>query len=190
MNKQKNFRLMRGRLMAGAAAFALAFAGMAQAKDKIDVGDMPHFCQNKAAKEFGVNASDVSTLPAEHDKGKYVVYGQTPAEGQNALFFTCKFDADRKFDKVVKQSDSRAHAQSGGASHSHGVNLSDLKGMNSIKAFDEMTSRGFTSVDSITSGNTIYGIYYNHNTRQCIQLTNADNKVYEVTDIHTHPKCH
>jgi len=70
-----------------------------------------------------------------------------------------------------------------------GVNLSDLKGMDAIKAIDQMTARGFTNVDTMTSGETIYGIYYNRATKQCIQLTNADSKVYEVSDIKTHPKC-
>jgi hypothetical protein len=69
------------------------------------------------------------------------------------------------------------------------VKLSDLKRMDAIKAIDEMTARGFTNVDTMTSGETLYGIYYNRSTKQCIQLTNADNKVYEVSDIRTHPKC-
>ena len=69
------------------------------------------------------------------------------------------------------------------------VNLADLKGMDAIKAIDQMTARGFTNVDTMTSGETLYGIYYNRSTKQCIQLTNADNKVYEVSDIKTHPNC-
>jgi len=67
--------------------------------------------------------------------------------------------------------------------------ISDLKGMDSIKAFDVMTSRGFTSVDSLTSGDTIYGIYYNAKTHQCVQLTNADDRVVSADDIGTHPRC-
>ena len=70
------------------------------------------------------------------------------------------------------------------------VNLSDLKGMDAVTAIDEMTARGFANVDTLTSGETIYGIYYNRSTKQCIQLTNADSKVYEISDIKTHPKCH
>lgn len=84
-----------------------------------------------------------------------------------------------------------AHAASGQAKpKAHGVNLSDLTGMNAITAIDEMSARGFKSVDTITEGETLYGIYYNPTTKQCIQLTNADNKVYAVNDIHVHPKCH
>ena len=67
--------------------------------------------------------------------------------------------------------------------------ISDLKGMDSVKAFDVMTSRGFTSVDSLTSGDTIYGIYYNAKTHQCVQLTNANDRVVSADDIGTHPRC-
>jgi hypothetical protein len=66
---------------------------------------------------------------------------------------------------------------------------SDLKGMDSIKAYDVMTSRGFTGVDTITSGDTLYGIYYNDETRQCVQLTNANGRVESADDIGTHPNC-
>jgi hypothetical protein len=62
--------------------------------------------------------------------------------------------------------------------------------MNSIKAFDVMTSRGFKSVDSISAGNSSYGIYYNAKTHQCVQLTNDDkNRVVSADDIGTHPNC-
>ena len=67
--------------------------------------------------------------------------------------------------------------------------ISDLKGMDSVKAFDVMTSRGFTNVDTITSGNAIYGIYYNAKTHQCVQLTNANDRVESADDIGTHPNC-
>lgn len=84
------------------------------------------------------------------------------------------------------------HTASGQAKPKKGkaVNLSDLKGMDAVTAIDEMTARGFANVDTMTSGETIYGIYYNRSTKQCIQLTNADGKVYAVNDIKTHPKCH
>ena len=61
--------------------------------------------------------------------------------------------------------------------------------MGSIKAIDAMTSRGFRSVDSITSGDTLYGVYYNAKTHQCVQLTNANNHVVSVDDIGKHPNC-
>jgi hypothetical protein len=69
------------------------------------------------------------------------------------------------------------------------VSLKGIKGMDSIKAVDEMTARGFDGVDTFTSGNDLIGIYYNRSTRQCIQTITVDDKIGEVTDIHEHPKC-
>jgi hypothetical protein len=121
MNNHKTCRLMTGGLVVCGAFFVMALTSTAQAKDKIEVGDMPNVCKQKAASKFDVNSDDVMTLPAEKDnKGKYFVYGQTPAEGQNALFFTCKFNDDREFVKVEKKSDNRTQSQSGGSSHSNG----------------------------------------------------------------------
>jgi hypothetical protein len=65
----------------------------------------------------------------------------------------------------------------------------DLQGTSAISGFDRMTERGFKSVDYIESGDTQYSIYYNSNTRQCIQLTVANSKILSADDIHTHPKC-
>jgi len=67
--------------------------------------------------------------------------------------------------------------------------ISDLKGMDSIKAFDVMTARGFKSVDSLTAGDTIYGTWYNAKTHQCVQLTNANDRVEDIDDVPSHPKC-
>jgi hypothetical protein len=73
--------------------------------------------------------------------------------------------------------------------HGSKAKIRDLKDMDSIKAFDVMTSRGFTNVDTISEGNTLYGIYYNASTGQCVQLANAGDRVDSAVDIHTHPKC-
>ncbi|WP_139556534.1 hypothetical protein [Methylotetracoccus oryzae] len=73
--------------------------------------------------------------------------------------------------------------------HASKAKISDLKGVNSIKSFDMMTAKGFKNVDTITQGDTLYGIYYNAKTHQCVQLTNAKNHVVSADDIGTHPKC-
>jgi hypothetical protein len=76
------------------------------------------------------------------------------------------------------------------AGHQGGeAKISDLKGMDSIKAYDVMIARGFNSVDTLTSGDALYGIYYNPKTGQCVQLANANDRVDSAVDIHTHPKC-
>jgi hypothetical protein len=76
------------------------------------------------------------------------------------------------------------------AGHQGGkAKISDLKGMDAIKAFDVMTSRGFTNVDTLTAGETIYGTYYNATTHQCVQLTSAHGRIEGIDDVPSHPKC-
>jgi hypothetical protein len=75
------------------------------------------------------------------------------------------------------------------AHHGGKAKTSDLKGMDAIKAFDVMTSRGFTSVDTLTAGETIYGTYYNAKTHQCVQLTSTNSRVESIDDVPSHPKC-
>ena len=70
-----------------------------------------------------------------------------------------------------------------------GNGLGGLNGMNSIRAIDVMTERGFRNVDDISSGNTQYGIFYNPRTRVCAQLTMANTRVVDARDIRQHPKC-
>jgi len=75
------------------------------------------------------------------------------------------------------------------AHHGGKAKTSALKGMDAIKAFDVMTERGFTNVDTLTAGETIYGTYYNAKTHQCVQLTNTNNRVESIDDVPSHPKC-
>jgi uncharacterized protein with FMN-binding domain len=95
----------------------------------------------------------------------------------------------RGYEQGVNERQANLRHHSGRGGYSAAVRISDIQGMDSIRAFDVMTSRGFTGVDSFTTGSTQYGIYYNRNTRQCVQITNADNRVYDIRDISQHPKC-
>jgi hypothetical protein len=108
------------------------------------------------------------------------------AQNQNCIRVTTK---DGRYSNIDDVRNDRCGQAAGGSGAAQPARISDLKGMDSIKAFDVMTSRGFNGVDTITTGNTIYGIYYNPSTKQCIQLTNADNRVVSADDIQTHPKC-
>lgn len=95
---------------------------------------------------------------------------------------------------ITKTKEENARAGFGGteagAPQAHAASLDDIKGMEGVKAFDEMTARGFDGVDTFYSGNDLVGIYYNRSTHQCIQLLTVDNRIHDVTDIQTHPKCH
>jgi len=83
--------------------------------------------------------------------------------------------------------DTSHHSGHGGyAAHTR---IADLKGMDAVTAIDAMSERGFRNVDSFSSGETLYGIYWKGSTGQCVQMTNADSRVYDIRDIGTHPKC-
>lgn len=83
--------------------------------------------------------------------------------------------------------DSGYHSGRGG--YAQAQRISDLQGSDSISAIDAMSSRGFANVDSFDSGNTQYGIFWNRNTRQCVQMTMADGQVYAIQTLDSHPKC-
>ncbi|GAA4013084.1 hypothetical protein GCM10022280_09000 [Sphingomonas swuensis] len=111
--------------------------------------------------------------------GRYTVrvyqMGAAEDSGRNSIF-TLKVG--------VTGGSGAANGNAGGK-----VNIADLSGMNSIRAIDVMAERGFRDVDSFSSGNTQYGIFWRPTSRQCVQLTMAAGRVAAANDIGTHPKC-
>ncbi len=102
-----------------------------------------------------------------------------------------RYDQNRhgeSYKKGCRAAEDGQPAPAAAGSHGSKAKISDLKGMDSIKAFDVMTARGFTNVDTLTSGDTVYGTYYNAKTHQCVQLTTKD-RVVSVDDVPSHPKC-
>lgn len=78
--------------------------------------------------------------------------------------------------------------------HGHGgyyqvAEYKDLKGARAAGAMDELNRRGFAQVDNFTSGNARYSIQWRATSRQCLQATIADGRIYDIRDIQTHPNC-
>ncbi|MBY6127945.1 hypothetical protein KUW15_04385 [Qipengyuania aquimaris] len=78
--------------------------------------------------------------------------------------------------------------------HGHGgydrkAKFNDLNGARARSGMDQLERRGFRQVDNFTSGNTRYSIQYRSQSRQCIQVTIADGRFYDVRDIGRHPQC-
>jgi hypothetical protein len=97
-------------LLAGVAITAPGLHGSVLAKENrpnISTQDMPAFCRGEAAAKFSLSPRYISTLPMERSGNNYRVYGQSPSEGDKALFFYCEFNQHREFDKVVMTSDKR-----------------------------------------------------------------------------------
>lgn len=83
-------------LAATASMLLLAAAVPASAKIVSEAAMLSH-CAEAAATELGVMMNDVLTLPAERSGGKYHVYGQYPASGENITLFECQYDGNKNF---------------------------------------------------------------------------------------------
>lgn len=69
------------------------------------------------------------------------------------------------------------------------VNVSDLVGARAAGVETELQSRGFRNVASVPSDNSKITIWWNGNSRQCLQVITADGRADSITDIQTHPRC-
>jgi hypothetical protein len=72
---------------------------------------MASHCAEAAATELGVMMNDVLTLPVERTGGKYHVYGQYPASGQNVTLFECQYDSNKHFLTISVQGHHGHHGQ-------------------------------------------------------------------------------
>lgn len=78
--------------------------------------------------------------------------------------------------------------------HGHGgytpaARYKDLNGARASSADGELGRRGFRNVDGFKSGYTAYTIWFNRSTSQCLQMTVADGRVYDIRNIDRHPQC-
>lgn len=76
-----------------------------------------------------------------------------------------------------------------GAGYRPSVTVSDLNGARASSADGAMRQRGFNNVGGMKSGTTAYTIWYNPQTRQCLQMGVADGRVQNLVDIRTAPGC-
>ena len=67
--------------------------------------------------------------------------------------------------------------------------IADLKDARAAGGMSQLEGRGFRQVDNFTSGNTRYSIQWRPQSRQCVQVTIADGRFYDIRDIGQHPKC-
>ncbi|MFO1060852.1 MAG: hypothetical protein U1E53_28245 [Dongiaceae bacterium] len=98
----------------GLGAAALLAGHPALASEKISQGDMPKYCQGKAAAMLGTRPNNVLTLPVERDGDKYIVPGQSPRDGSDVTTFQCRFNSRREFLKVVVTGTPQGGSQASG----------------------------------------------------------------------------
>jgi hypothetical protein len=102
--------------LALATACAVGAAAAAQAK-VVAEPEMAAFCTGEAAAKLGTRPRNILMLPVEKSGGKYIAYGQSPADGADVTTFECTFGADRKYRgiKITSRPADGGMADNGGA---------------------------------------------------------------------------
>ncbi len=89
----------------------------------------------------------------------------------------------------VEQKNSNTSYHHGRGGYSQVAKFDDLTNARASSADSALGQRGFGNVDAFKSGNTAYTIWYRRDSRQCLQMTVADGRVYDIRDIQQHPRC-
>jgi hypothetical protein len=69
------------------------------------------------------------------------------------------------------------------------VGFPNVNGMEPVQALAAMQSRGYRNVGTSVAGGMIVGIYFNPVTRECVQVTSANNRVVDARDNITDRRC-
>ncbi|WP_066557801.1 hypothetical protein [Croceicoccus bisphenolivorans] len=88
--------------------------------------------------------------------------------------------------------DQRGHNTSyhhGSGGYREKAQFADLQGARAQNFDRVLEERGFANVDGFKSGTSAYTIWARPQSGQCLQVTVADGKVYDIRDIGQHPKC-
>ncbi len=83
----------------------------------------------------------------------------------------------------------REHSGRNDRGYRQTVSYSDLEGARASSADNELENRGFRNVDGFKVASTSYTIWYNGSTSQCLQMTVADGKALDISEIGQHPTC-
>jgi hypothetical protein len=116
--------------LALATACAVGASSAAQAKIVAEP-EMAAFCTGEAAAKLGTRPRNILTLPVEKSGGKYIVYGQSPADGADVTTFECKFGSDRKYQgiKITGRPAGGGSADNGGAPQAAMARCRDMVGV-------------------------------------------------------------
>jgi hypothetical protein len=103
-----------------------------------------------------------------------------------------KHDSDayaRGYEAGVDERSANLSHHSGRGGYTQMTEFADLQDARAAGGMDELQRRGFRQVDNFTSGNTRYSIQWQPATRQCVQVTIADGRFYDLRDIGQNPNC-
>jgi hypothetical protein len=122
-------------------------AATAQAK-VVAEPEMAAFCKGEAAAKLGTRPRNILTLPVEKSGGKYIVYGQSPADGADVTTFECTFGSDRKYKgiKITGRPSGEGSADSGGAPPAAMAVCKDMVGVPAKVETVSPLRKGYTEI--------------------------------------------
>jgi hypothetical protein len=66
--------------------------------------------------------------------------------------------------------------------------LPDLRGSDPVRALQVLGSLGYRNVGTLVAGGAIAGIYFNPQTRECVQVTNVNGRIADASPSRD-PRC-
>ena len=101
-----------------------------------------------------------------------------------------KITTDRTLTRAgVQQRNANLSHHHGQGGYRQAAQFKDLRDARAAGGMTQLERRGFRQVDNFTSGNTRYSIQWRPQSRQCVQVTIADGRFYDIRDIGQHPNC-
>ena len=135
-----------------------------------------------AALVLSVPARPAVAGPDEYSRGYYDCLAGRYDEGQ--------------ISRSYRQGCRAAEQERGGDESGHWrvergatIGVPNVRGMDPVQALGAMASRGYRNVGTSVVGGAIAGIYFNPETRECVQLTSVNGRVVDARDIGTEPRC-
>jgi hypothetical protein len=132
-----------------AFATACVVGGGAGAQAKVVAEpEMAAFCTGEAAAKLGTRPRNILMLPVEKSGGKYIAFGQSPAEGAEVTTFECTFGPDRKYQgiKITGRPSGGDAADHGGAPPAAMAACKDMVGVPAKVEVVSPLRPGFTEI--------------------------------------------
>lgn len=182
-----------------------AHNGIIETVSDANAGDCHHGGGGDAAAAIGIVAGAailgalLSHKSNHHENGQHYQDAQSEQyyeRGYNdGLYNAAYHNYDRNdayangYSAGVDQRNANLSNHSGRGGYVRAAQYADLAGARGSSGMDELSRRGFRQVDNFASGDTRYSIQWQPQTRQCVQVTIADGRFYDVSDIGQHPRC-
>lgn len=170
---QKNGKSNTGAIVAGAAAVAIIGA-LALSHKSHNHSDGRHYDNDRQEADYERGYRDGLYNQSYHNYDRSEPYSRGYEAGG---------------EQRNHETSYRGQHHPGQSGYRPSVGVADLVGARASSADGDMRNRGFSNVDGVKSGNTSYSIWYNRQTRQCMQMGVADGQVVNMTNIHSSPRC-